>query len=249
MSTGEIEARCLNGLKGTIWDYVPKMDWQWGLSGRFPETEIGLVQSAVESSRIGINDSKDMIMVSMETLASAVSYSLLRKSVRDYTDIVGHKIVAGVADSPDSFKATMPTQKFSESVSNGGRILDPLEIGRARRWRIEEGEWVEIPPFNHISSDDKLHLRINPEYLDAEVEDTVVFSPDVFSIAIPAPTGLPDYPLHLRGVEIQWKNRTETDESSPYYNPDGAWGWYRAKMQNAAIPSNIFAGAVIRHLR
>ena len=39
------------------------------------------------------------------------------------------------------------------------------------------------------------------------------------------------------------------DSTSPYYNPDGEWGFYRAKLMSATKPVSPQFGIVIRHKR
>ena len=49
--------------------------------------------------------------------------------------------------------------------------------------------------------------------------------------------------------DFQWKNVENVDSTSPYYNPDRSWGFYRSLLMSATKPVHPEFGVVIRHLR
>ena len=92
-----------------------------------------------------------------------------------------------------------------------------------------------------------VRYELNPAYLTADYEDTIIFTPTVFTSLVPKPLG--DFgqmqfdPQNYRG-EFTWKNIPDRAT-----NPDGTVGFFRAIFASGSKPIFPNHGYVIRHKR
>lgn len=117
------------------------------------------------------------------------------------------------------------------------------------RWNYVGGAWVSVPAYTTAAANLKGTKSIlNPAYLTAQYEDSIIFVRDVFSAMVPgnltAPGGDVKFDPQAYMGEFKWKNIPDRIE-----NPDGNWGYFRAVMQTGSKPIRPEFGYVIRHLR
>jgi hypothetical protein len=156
----------------------------------------------------------------------------------------GANIDGGAADIVEG-KSRFLLMSGDESPRDGFLVC-PESL--SRRWKIENCKWVEIDPY--LEEDKK--LRINPEWVSAQVEDSHIFLPSVMKFVVPPPVrerDNPDWDPQSYFADVQWLNIANNDPDSIYYNPDNARGFYRALLIAATKPVYPELGVVIRHLR
>lgn len=122
-----------------------------------------------------------------------------------------------------------------------------------RRFTFEGGVFLEVPAYEEVAATTGVKRRLNPEYLRAPIQDSVVFLPSVMCFKHPRPissvgSGTSFAPQTYVG-DFKWLNIQNADPNSSYYNPDNSWGFYRALMMSATKPVHPEFGFVIRHLR
>lgn len=144
-------------------------------------------------------------------------------------------------------------------------LLSPLGVDRAfrgfyhtidnlpRRYTFAGGVWTEVLPYTTVAASQGTKAKLSPEYIAAPYQDSTIFLPSVMSLLHPRPistvgSGTSFQPQTYVG-DFKWKNVENVDSTSPYYNPDNAWGFYRALMMSATKPIHPEFGIVIRHLR
>jgi len=144
-------------------------------------------------------------------------------------------------------------------------LLAPLGVDRAirgfyhtidnlpRRYTFEGGVWEEVLPYETIAASVGTKSSLNPAYIAAPYTDSVIFLPSVISLLHPKPissvgSGTSFAPQSYVG-DFKWLNVQNVDSTSPYYNPDNSWGFYRGLMMSATKPVHPEFGIVIRHLR
>lgn len=145
-------------------------------------------------------------------------------------------------------------------------LLGPLGVDRSfrgfthvidthpRRYTFNGGVWAEVEPWEEVVSDDGgKRRRLRAEYIKAPYTDSVIYLPNVMTMLHPKPistvgSGTSFDPQKYVG-DFKWKNVENVDSTSPYYNPDRAWGFYRALLMSATKPIHPEFGTVIRHLR
>jgi len=155
--------------------------------------------------------------------------------------------------------------RWSERVSE---LLAPLGIQRsyrnfhhlvdafAPRYNLVSGSpntWARVYPFVRVANNSDTAKRqgyrydLNPSYLTAGYEDTIIFIPDVFTSLVPKPLSVGDgmefNAQNYRG-EFTWRNIPDRGT-----NPDGTVGFFRAVYSNGAKPIFPHKGYVIRHAR
>lgn len=119
-----------------------------------------------------------------------------------------------------------------------------------RRWKIEDNQWVEIPPYLSEEKDGGTVTKENPEYRDATVQDTPVLISDVMEIVVPRPvTWQGEFDPMDYAASVTWINILDADPESEFYNPDGTKGRFISTIQCATKPMRPEHGVVIRHLR
>lgn len=145
-------------------------------------------------------------------------------------------------------------------------LLSPLGVDRSfrgfthvidthpRRYTFTGGVWAEVEPWEEVAADDGgVKRKLRAEYIAAPYTDSVIYLPNVMTMLHPKPistvgSGTSFDPQSYVG-DFKWLNVQNVDSTSPYYNPDRAWGFYRALMMSATKPVHPEFGVVIRHLR
>lgn len=145
-------------------------------------------------------------------------------------------------------------------------LLSPLGVDRSfkgfthvidthpRRYTFEGGVWSEVDPWEEVAADDGgVKRKLRAEYIAAPYTDSVIYLPNVMTMLHPKPissvgSGTSFNPQTYVG-DFKWLNVQNVDSASAYYNPDRAWGFYRALMMSATKPVHPEFGVVIRHLR
>jgi hypothetical protein len=152
--------------------------------------------------------------------------------------------------------------RWSDRVSE---LLAPLGVQRsyrnfhhlvdafAPRYNLVSNVFTRIYPFvrttnqSPTSSRQGFKYELNPNYLSATYEDTIIFVPEVFTSLVPKPLSITDgmefNAQNYRG-EFTWRNILDRDN-----NPDGTLGFFRAIFSNGAKPIFPHMGYVIRHAR
>lgn len=173
-----------------------------------------------------------------------------------------------VTDMETSDSIMRESQNFTAFVENGKRVpemLSALGVDRAfrgfyhtidnlpRRYTFEGGVWTEVLPYTSVAASIGTKAKLSPEYIAAPYTDSVIFLPSVICFLHPRPissvgSGTSFEPQTYVG-DFKWLNVQHVDSTSPYYNPDNSWGFYRALMMSATKPVHPEFGIVIRHLR
>lgn len=135
-------------------------------------------------------------------------------------------------------------EKRRKLFGNWVVLTDPYP----RRFALTGGVYVEIPVWVSSSTTVGNKQTINPAWLAAPYEETIVYHPDNYrslglpSLTNPAP-GWTFSPINSMG-EWELKNIIERD-----CNPDGTMVFWRAVFRDAAEPINPDVGYSILHLR
>ncbi len=210
-------------------------------------------------------------------LRNALDYTWRRRAQLEYTRISDLKVVVvnGLPHDHMEFPSVFPTGKltakvlgsFQDHIPEGAVIVTDANtldwvgtpegfsferVALTRRWKMDEGKWVEILPYEFVSDENGQRAVLSQEYRNAQVQDTVLFLPSVMEFEVPRPIreiGSDEWDPQRHIADIQWMNIQNDDENSPYYNPDGCIGFYRALIQAATKPLHPEHGVVIRHLR
>lgn len=170
-------------------------------------------------------------------------------------------------DTSDTLMNESNTQNaFLWNDNRVKELLGPLGVDRSfkgfthvidthpRRYTFTGGVWDEVKPWAEVAADDGTVKReLRPQYIDAPFTDSVIYLPNVMTMLHPKPistvgSGTSFDPQTYVG-DFQWKNVENVDSTSPYYNPDRAWGFYRSLLMSATKPVHPEFGVVIRHLR
>jgi hypothetical protein len=152
--------------------------------------------------------------------------------------------------------------RWSERVNE---LLAPLGVQRSYRnfhhlvdaftprYNLISNTWTRVYPFVRTTNASPSATRqgvkydLNPLYLAAGYEDTIIFVPDVFTSLVPKPLSIGDgmefQAQNYRG-EFTWRNIIDREN-----NPDGTLGYFRAIFSNGAKPLFPHKGYVIRHAR
>ena len=122
-----------------------------------------------------------------------------------------------------------------------------------RRYTFSGGVWTEVLPYESVAASVGTKARLAPAYIAAPYTDSTIFLPSVMSFLHPRPissvgSGTEFQPQTYVG-DFKWLNVQNVDSTSPYYNPDNSWGFYRSLMMSATKPVHPEFGIVIRHLR
>ena len=115
------------------------------------------------------------------------------------------------------------------------------------RYNVSGGAWVRVEPYVSAAATSGTKYIPNPDYHSAKWEDAVIYHKDVCTCLVPDISDtvgeIKVNPQNYRG-DFDFKviiDRTE--------NPDGNWGFFRAKLANATKPGKPSRGFVIRHKR
>lgn len=140
-------------------------------------------------------------------------------------------------------------------------LLKPLGVDRSYRgfyhvhdwmpprYNFVGGAWVRVQPYITAAANLKGTKNIlNPAYLTAQYEDSIIFVQNVFSAMVPdsitAPGGDVKFEPQAYMGDFKWRNILDRIE-----NPDGNVGFFRAVLQSGSKPIRPEFGYVIRHLR
>ena len=174
-------------------------------------------------------------------------------------------LVTDAETSDDIMREDGNTNAFLWNKTRVPELLAPLGVDRAfrgfyhtidnlpRRYTFEGGVWEEVLPYESAAASVGTKSRLSPAYTAAPYTDSVIFLPSVMSLLHPRPissagSGTTFAPQTYVG-DFKWLNVQHVDSTSPYYNPDNAWGFYRSLMMSATKPIHPEFGIVIRHLR
>jgi hypothetical protein len=131
------------------------------------------------------------------------------------------------------------------SYRNYFHLVDPF----LPRYNYVDSAWVRVRPYTRTADSSARGVRydLNPNYLTAEYEDSIVFCPTVFTSLVPKPiSGGSDMefaPQNYRG-EFTWRNIPDREA-----NPDSTVGFFRGIFANGSKPIFPNHGYVIRHKR
>ena len=144
-------------------------------------------------------------------------------------------------------------------------LLKPMGVGKPfrgffhtidnlpRRFTFAGGVYTEVMPYIDVATSVGTKAKLNPAWMAAPYQDSTIFLPSVMCFKHPRPISTAgsgtSFTPHSYVGDFKWKNVENVDSTSPYYNPDGEWGFYRAKLMSATKPVSPQFGIVIRHLR
>lgn len=169
-------------------------------------------------------------------------------------------------ETSDSIMNESPSQSaFLWNDKRVSELLSPLGADRSfkgfthviditpRRYTFAGGVWTEVEPYESQAATVGTKRVLSQAYIAAPYTDSVIFLPNVMTMLHPKPissvgSGTSFNPQTYVG-DFQWKNVENVDSASAYYNPDRAWGFYRALCMSATKPVHPEFGVVIRHLR
>jgi hypothetical protein len=154
---------------------------------------------------------------------------------------------------------------FLENSAAVPDLLKPMGVGRAfrgfyysidnlpRRYTFGGGVYTEVMPYETVAASRGYKSKLSAAYMAAPYQDSVIFLPSVMALLHPRPissvgSGTSFNPQTYVG-DFKWLNVQNVDSTSPYYNPDNSWGFYRSLMMSATKPIHPEFGIVIRHLR
>lgn len=173
-----------------------------------------------------------------------------------------------VTDAETSDSIMREDTNVNAFLWNGKRVpelLAPLGVERGfrgfyhtidnlpRRFTFSGGVFTEVQPYIEVATTQGVKRKLNPDYVAAPIQDSVIFLPSVMCFKHPRPissvgSGTSFAPQTYVG-DFKWLNIQNADPASAYYNPDNSWGFYRALMMSATKPVHPEFGFVIRHLR
>jgi hypothetical protein len=141
------------------------------------------------------------------------------------------------------------------TYKNFFHLIDPFvpryNYTEATNTWVRVRPYVRVPVTGEVTSSGVtrrgVRYDLNPDYLTAAYEDTVIFAPTVFTSLVPKPLsgfGAMEFsPQNYRG-EFSWRNIADRDN-----NPDGTVGFFRAIFASGSKPIFPNHGYVIRHKR
>jgi hypothetical protein len=107
--------------------------------------------------------------------------------------------------------------------------------------------WKRMFPFVRTDATKGKKYDINPNYLSAAYEDSIILVNEVYHSVVPKPLGsMGQMGFDAQGYrgDFKWKNIPDRDA-----NPDGHVGFFRANFANGSKPVRPEWGYVIRHKR
>lgn len=174
-------------------------------------------------------------------------------------------LVTDMATSDDIMREDGNVNAFLWNDKRVKELLGPLGVDRSfrgfthvvetlpRRFTFEGGVWAEVSPYVEVAATTGVKRKLSPDYMAAPYTESVVYLPSVMSMLHPRPissvgSGTSFTPQTYVG-DFKWLNVQNVDSTSPYYNPDNSWGFYRALMMSSTKPIHPEYGFAIRHLR
>jgi hypothetical protein len=115
------------------------------------------------------------------------------------------------------------------------------------RWNLTGGAFVRVPPFQAPTSTTKgVAFNLDPNYVFAQYQDSVIHVKSVYRQLVPSPITSPGGSTKFNPVDYMgnfaWKNILHKT-----CNPDGTIGFFRAIYVSASEPGHTEWGFVIRH--
>lgn len=174
-------------------------------------------------------------------------------------------LITDMATSDDIMREDGNVNAFLWNDARVKELLGPLGVDRSfrgfthvidtlpRRYTFSGGVYTEVQPYEEVAASTGTKQVLSAAYMAAPYTDSVIFLPSVMCFKHPRPistvgSGTAFQP-HTYVGDFKWLNVENVDSTSPYYNPDREWGFYRAKMMSATKPIFPEHGIVIRHLR
>lgn len=144
--------------------------------------------------------------------------------------------------------------------SRANELLGPLGVERPYkgffhlvdsfppRYNFVGGAWVKVEPYVAEATTQGNRYVVNPAWVTASYEDTIIFHPHALKCLCPKPisnagSGVTFDPQRYMG-DWKWRNILDRVE-----NPDGTWGYFRGVFQAATEPVHPEWAIAIRHLR
>lgn len=113
------------------------------------------------------------------------------------------------------------------------------------RWNFVGGAWVRVEPYESLATTNGSKAEVSSDYLEAEFEDILIVNLEVMECLYPEPAkGLGRAELNQEPALYRGDFRWITPPSD--VNPDGDWGYFRAKLQHATRPLFPDYGYVVR---
>lgn len=135
---------------------------------------------------------------------------------------------------------------LDEFVYNGYKYMNDLWPAR---YEIVNGAYVRVKPFLSAAATTSGTKRdLNPAYIYATYQDTVVHVSNVFTQRIPKPISNPGGGFVFNPVDYMGDFRWVMDHPGSKCNPDGTIGRFRAVFSSGSEPVHPEYGWVIRHL-
>jgi len=117
------------------------------------------------------------------------------------------------------------------------------------RYEIVNGAYVRVQPFKDAQAATSGFKReLNPAYIYATYQDTVVHVPTVFTQRIPKPITNPGGKFRFNPVNYMGDFKWIMEAPGSKCNPDGTIGRFRAVFASASEPVHPEYGYVVRHL-
>lgn len=174
-------------------------------------------------------------------------------------------LVTDMATSDEIMREDANINAFLWNKARVPELLAPLGVDRPfrgfyhtidnlpRRYTFANGTYTEVMPYTEVQASTGTKSVLSSAYIAAPFTDSVIFLPSVMCLKHPRPissvgSGTSFAPQTYVG-DFKWLNVQNVDSTSPYYNPDNSWGFYRALMMSATKPVHPEFGIVIRHLR
>ncbi len=117
------------------------------------------------------------------------------------------------------------------------------------RYEIVSNAYVRVQPFLSAQAATSGYKReINPAYIYATYQDTVIHVSNVFMQRIPQPISNPGGDFHFDPVNYMGQFKWVMDHPGSKCNPDGTIGRFRAVFASGSEPVHPEYGWVVRHL-
>lgn len=145
------------------------------------------------------------------------------------------------------------------ALESAPALLAPLGVNRPYRGYFHlvddfpprhnfSGSWDKVEPYVPVATTQGNKYEVNPDYEDADYEDTIIYVPSVFKTLIPkaitTPGGNTQFDAQKYMGDWGWRNIEDRVE-----NPDKNWGYFRGIFSSGSEPVFPQFGYVLRHLR
>lgn len=174
-------------------------------------------------------------------------------------------LVTDMETSDELMRANGTQDAFLWNSKRVPELLAPLGVDRAfrgfyhvidnlpRRYTFANDTWTEVQPYETVNATTGSKAKLSQAYIEAPYTDSVIFLPSVMSFQHPRPISTlgsgTKFDARSYVGDFKWLNEIDVNPDSPTYNPDGEWGFYRAKLISSTKPIHPQFGIVIRHLR